>query len=480
MAYIQPRKNKNGQITSWTVKIHKGIDKATGRQLKPFTATFKYDAEKTPRQNEKALNAFIADFEKKCKYGIADSRQIFSEYAEYVLDLKQRQGVKRRTIELYRVLLPRINEAIGYMKITDIRPQHLNALYAELLKNGSRSKSARATAKADIRSKLKAKGLTFTAVKEQTGIALNTISVACQGKTIMESKAQQIADVIGEPVTSLFTITKDETPLSNKTVIEYHRLISTVLAQADKELLIPYNPASKATPPKLKHKDANYFEYEDIEKMLECLEREPLKWKVIVHLLIITGCRRGEIAGLKWDVVDWKNNRLHICRNLLYSTQIGVYEDTTKTEQSDRYITLPSETMELLKEYRRWYLLQVQKFGSLWHNENYLFVQEKTDNAGKPMNPDTINSYLNSFSKRYDLPHINPHAFRHTQASILFFNGVDSVSISKRLGHSKVSTTSDIYSHIIKEADKQSAECVANVLLRPKHIDIDRRKASDE
>lgn len=480
MAYIQPRINKEGQITSWTVKIHKGIDKTTGQQLKPFIATFKYDTEKTPRQNEKALNAFVADFEKKCKYGIADSRQTFAEYAEYVLDLKQRQGVKRRTLELYRMLLPRINEAIGFMKVTDIRPQHLNNLYAELLKNGSRSKNARAAAKVDLKSKLKEKGLTFTAVKQQTGIALNTISAACQGKSILESKAHQIADVIDEPITALFAITKDETPLSNKTVIEYHRLISTILAQADKELLIPYNPASKATPPKLKHKDANFFEFEDIEKMLECLEREPLKWKVIVHLLIITGCRRGEIAGLKWDIVDWKNNRLHICRNLLYSTQIGVYEDTTKTEQSDRYITLPIETMELLKEYRRWYLLQVQKFGSLWHNENYLFVQEKSASAGKPMNPDTINSYLNSFSKRYDLPHINPHAFRHTQASILFFNGVDSVSISKRLGHSKVSTTSDIYSHIIKEADKQSAECVADVLLRPKHIDIDRRKVNDE
>lgn len=87
------------------------------------------------------------------------------------------------------------------------------------------------------------------------------------------------------------------------------------------------------------------------------------------------------------------------------------------------------------------------------------------------MHPDTLNDWLRKFSKRYDLPHINPHAFRHTMTSILYFNNVDSVSISKRLGHSKVSTTADIYSHIMKEADKQSSECIANVILRPHNKD---------
>ena len=89
-------------------------------------------------------------------------------------------------------------------------------------------------------------------------------------------------------------------------------------------------------------------------------------------------------------------------------------------------------------------------YGDQWHNTGYLFFQEKASNAGKPMHPDTLNDWLSEFSKRYDLPHINPHAFRHTMASILYFNNVDSVSISHRLGHSKISTTTDIYSHIME------------------------------
>ena len=77
------------------------------------------------------------------------------------------------------------------------------------------------------------------------------------------------------------------------------------------------------------------------------------------------------------------------------------------------------------------------------------------------------NVSMAEISKRHGLPHINPHAFRHTQASMLFFNGIDSVSISHRLGHAHVSTTTDIYSHVIKEAEERISDCVADVILKP-------------
>ena len=70
------------------------------------------------------------------------------------------------------------------------------------------------------------------------------------------------------------------------------------------------------------------------------------------------------------------------------------------------------------------------------------------------------------FCKRHNLPHINPHAFRHTMASMLYYNGMDSVSISKRLGHAQVSTTSDIYAHVIAEADKKNADILSAIFLK--------------
>ncbi len=82
------------------------------------------------------------------------------------------------------------------------------------------------------------------------------------------------------------------------------------------------------------------------------------------------------------------------------------------------------------------------------------------------MHPCSVTTWLNRFSKRHGLPHINPHAFRHTMTSLLFFGGVDSVSISKRLGHSQVSTTTDIYAHVMEEADRRNADILGEILLK--------------
>ena len=93
---------------------------------------------------------------------------------------------------------------------------------------------------------------------------------------------------------------------------------------------------------------------------------------------------------------------------------------------------------------------------------DFVFAQD----TGLPMHPDSVTTWLARFSKRHELPHINPHAFRHTMASLLYFNGMDSVSISKRLGHAQVSTTADIYAHVIAEADRKNADILGDIFLK--------------
>ncbi len=229
-------------------------------------------------------------------------------------------------------------------------------------------------------------------------------------------------------------------------------------------MLVPYNAAAKATPPKVTQKEVNYFQPDQIVAIREALEQEPIKWRVATHLLLITGCRRGEVMGLRWSRVDFDNSQIKIDTNLLYSPKRGIYEDTTKTG-SVRFIKLPAETMALQRQYRRWYLELRLKNGDRWQNTDFLFVKDN----GAPMIPDGITAWLRKFSERHGLPHINPHAFRHTMASILINNGTDVVSVSKRLGHAMTSTTTNIYAHVIAEADEQASECLADVLLRPKN-----------
>ncbi len=226
-----------------------------------------------------------------------------------------------------------------------------------------------------------------------------------------------------------------------------------------KEGLVPFNVASRAETPKIKRKDVNYFQPEELTAIRKALEEEPLKWKVITHLLLITGARRGEVLGLKWPAIDFENNRIHICNSILYSADIGIYEDTPKTQTSIRWVTVPSETMTLLQEWKNKLDTDKEKMAGDYLDRGFLFAQDD----GSPMHPDSVTTWLDRFAKRHGLRHINPHAFRHSMASLLYFNGVDSVSISKRLGHAQVSTTADIYAHIIEAADQRSADILENI-----------------
>ena len=411
MANLQERRDKSGKLVSYSIRVHRGRG-ADGKQLKPWTATFEVSPTWTEKSARKKAEAFAATFEKECKEGTAsDSRLKFEEYANYVIGLKEQNGVKHSTIVRYKELSTRIFPAIGHIKLRELRTDQLNSLYLSLAKPGQ---------------------------NKRTGGGL-----------------------------------------SAKTIVEHHRLISTILDQACKEQLIPFNPASRATLPKVSKKEVNYFQPEEVAAIREALEKEQIeveqaeedkpgskkniiKWRTITELLIMTGARRGEILGLKWSAVDFEANRLHICNNILYSPDRGIYEDTPKTEQSNRYISVPAETMRLLRQYQMWQNAERLRLGEYYNYQGFVFSQDN----GQPVHPDSVTDWLAKFSKKYNLPHSNPHAFRHTMASTLYFNGMDSVSISKRLGHAQVSTTANIYAHVMEAADQKNADILADVFLK--------------
>ena len=357
----------------------------------------------------------------------------------------------------------RINAVIGHIKLADLRPQHLNAFYKNLAEPGLRAGGGSATAKIDFAKWLKDNKKSRASIAEAAGISAATVGVAVKGESIREDKAEAIAKAMGKKVTEVFKVDKNTNPLSDKTVLEHHRLISTILTQAEKEMLVPYNAAAKATPPKVEKHDPNYFQPEDIAAILKALDTEPLKWQLITHLMIVTGCRRGEIMGLLWEKVDFEHNRVKIDKALVSTKSKGTYLCNTKTSDV-RYLNLPAETTNLLRQHKREQLrLQIAN-GDRWQHTGFVFT---TDN-GSNMNPDSNTGWLYDFSRRHNLPHINPHAFRHTVASVLLANGTDVVTVSKQLGHAGVTTTENFYSHIIEENKAKATECIADVLLRKK------------
>ena len=460
MATIEKIPGKSG--ITYRITVSGGFDTA-GKRIR-HRMTYKPEPGMTARQTEKAVQRAAADFERSIEQGYAlDNRQTFAEYAAYVLDLKERDGTKAKTLDRYKELMIRINQAIGHLKLADIRPQHLNSFYKNLSEPGIREGGGSATAKIDLASWLKANQKTRAGIAETAGVAASTVSTAARGNPIQEAKAQAIAQAMGKKLGEVFTVEQNMEPLADRTVLAYHRLISIILSQAEKEMLVPYNAAAKATPPKAAKKAPNYFQPETISEILKALEAEPLKWQLITHLLLVTGCRRGEIMGLKWEKVDFESSRVKIDRALIVSPSMGVYESTTKTSDV-RYLTLPAETMSLLRQHKREQLRLQLANGDRWVNSGYVFTQDNGDR----MNPDSITAWLNDFSRRHNLPHINPHAFRHTVASVLLANGTDIVTVAAQLGHASASTTENFYAHIIEENKAKASECIADVLLRKK------------
>ena len=253
--------------------------------------------------------------------------------------------------------------------------------------------------------------------------------------------------------------------LSAKSVLRYHRFISIVLAQAVREGLIPFNAASRAEPPRAEKHQADYLQPTDIDVINTALQSEPLKWRTLVHLLMITGARRGEVLGLKWEDVDLARSRVFICRSISYTPDRGVYIGKPKTKSSERYIAIPSETVSLLKDYRVWQIEERFRLGEYFQDRDFVFTRDD----GSPMHPDSATTWLDRFSKRHGLPHLHPHAFRHTAASMLLYAGMDVVSVASRLGHSQVSTTTDVYAHVLAEADVKSADILSDIYFKNTH-----------
>ena len=411
MASFVPYKDKSGNIISYQIQVYRGRD-TEGRKLKPYSMNWKVPENWKQSSIDRELKRVAAEFEVDCKQGVVSTnKQNFTQYSEYVMELKERDS-KHRTVQRYKQLLERVNDEIGHLKLTDVTTEHLNGFYLKLGKNGAKKRIKKGAVKG--------------------------------------------------------TVETTDKPLSPQTIQHYHRLIHLIFAQAVKEGLIRYNIADSATPPKVTKHEAEFFELEEVLAIREALNGQALKWQAITSLMIDTGGRRGEILGLKWNVIDFKNCQIRIENNLQYTKDRGIYlEDSTKSNE-DRTINVAPEIMNILQAHKKEQMQEKLKLGTYWNDMNFCFTQDN----GLPMNPDSINKWLREFSKKNNLPAIHPHKFRHTQASLLYMSGENPIAISKRLGHKQVSTTQNIYSHLLENGDKQASDRIANLLYRNKEQSI--------
>lgn len=251
-------------------------------------------------------------------------------------------------------------------------------------------------------------------------------------------------------------VRKDGKPggLAARTVLHHHRAISAVLQDAVEWQVLPSNPATRVRPPKVKTQPAAFYDREQTAALLAALDQEPFKYKMMVILALASGARMGELNGLEWSSVDFESNTITISQAAQYLPGKGSFTKDPKNDTSRRTITVPESVMALLKQYKAHQAEEKLKVGDRWQKSGRVF----TTWDGLPMFPNTISNWFPKFLTRHKLPHITFHGLRHTNASLLIAAGVNLKNVSVRLGHSNVSTTGNIYAHVLKSVDQEAAQ----------------------
>jgi integrase len=273
--------------------------------------------------------------------------------------------------------------------------------------------------------------------------------------------AQQFIHMLSEEGTR--TDGKDD-KLAPATVKRYFTVLKSIMAMAYKLDLIDKNPTdtTKLTMPEVIEPEIEIFTKEEAAQMLSCLDREPLSFQVLIHLAIVTGCRRGELVALQWNAIDFPSNTITVKLSNFKLKGEDVRSKAPKTRRSAREVAIPEYLTDLLRRYHSEQEAEKRRLGDKWEGEGWIFTQWN----GKPMNPQTPTKQFSKFLERNKIPHRKFHALRHTSATLLLLSGTNIKNVASRLGHTQLSTTNR-YVHALRDADEAAAKTFEALILPP-------------
>ena len=244
------------------------------------------------------------------------------------------------------------------------------------------------------------------------------------------------------------------------TLQRYHAVLHLAFKTGMKRKIIPTNPVEQADRPKAEPFIADYYNADEIKTLLEVSEKDELH--LIIKLACYYGLRRSEVLGIKWSAIDFIEKTISIKHKVLSEDDGPQGYDVMKTKSSFRTMPLlPFIEEELRKEKARQTELK-RVMGRAYIDEYDDYVC--TDALGRLYDPDYITNHFKVILRKNKLRNIRFHELRHSCASLLLAKGIPMKMIQDWLGHSDMSTTANIYSHIDSTSKKETAQAIGELL----------------
>ncbi len=241
--------------------------------------------------------------------------------------------------------------------------------------------------------------------------------------------------------------------LSSRTRRHIHRILKSALSRAVEQQVLARNPADvfKKRLPNVERREMVTLTAEQAAQVLEGIKHTRVYWPVLIALA--TGMRRGEVLALRWRNLDLDCSMVRVVESL-EQTRAGTLRFTAPKTDKARAITLPSFAAD---ELRRWKREQVEELLALGIRQTGETLACARAN-GEPHQPRSLTHEWTYLIRRFkDVPRVQFHDLRHSHATQLLLAGVHPKIAQERLGHSTISTTHDLYSHVTATMQEDAA-----------------------
>lgn len=253
------------------------------------------------------------------------------------------------------------------------------------------------------------------------------------------------------------TCNRSGQPLAPKTVRNIAGTFHKALSDAVQRGHIARNPADGVNLPRWERPEMHPYDESDVSRFLEYAARDGDPQTALWRVMFATGIRRGELLGLRWTDVDFVAGTITVVQSKVM-TAGQVIMTTPKTKAGRRTIGLDSDTVAALALLKNAQDAASALFGST------SFPLVATDLDGREIHPLTATRRFQAISAGAGLRKIRLHDTRHTHSTMMLDHGVPIHTVSRRLGHSKVSTTLDVYAAFMPSADRVAADVIGQVL----------------